>query len=63
MKEVIHVMTDEPEVTRIPEESNGIHFNFCKNPRCPNFGVPAIAEQQPRSSKVHEGGRDSYTIS
>jgi transposase-like protein len=25
---------------RIPPEWNGIQVNFCKNPTCPNFGVP-----------------------
>ena len=26
---------------RIPPESGGIQINFCKNPNCENFGVPA----------------------
>lgn len=26
--------------TRIPPEVNGIQYNFCKNPKCDNFGVP-----------------------
>ena len=56
-------MTEESEGLRIPGEIDGIQVNFCKNPRCPNFGVPASTEQQPRGSKVHEGGHDSYTIS
>lgn len=56
-------MTDESEETRIPEEINGIQVNFCKNPICPNFGVPASTEKQPRGHKVEEGGRDAYTIS
>lgn len=28
---------------RIPPESNGIQINFCKNPSCENFGIPAEA--------------------
>lgn len=30
------------ETTRIPVEHNGIQHNFCKNPKCINFGVPAL---------------------
>jgi len=48
---------------RIPEAADGIQVNFCKNVRCPNFGVPASTAQQPRGKKVAEGGRDSYTVS
>lgn len=25
---------------RIPSQENGIQYNFCKNPKCSNFGVP-----------------------
>lgn len=53
---------DEPTVTRIPEEVNGIQVNYCKNPRCPNFGVSASTNEQPRGPKANEGGRDFYTI-
>jgi len=28
--------------TRVPPEKNGLQVNFCKNPRCANFGVPAL---------------------
>lgn len=28
--------------TRIPPEVSGLQVNFCKNPRCENFGVPAL---------------------
>ena len=27
-------------IPRIPLEHNGIQYNFCKNPKCSNFGVP-----------------------
>jgi len=55
-------MTDESEYLRIPGEVDGIEVNSCKNVRCPNFGVPASTEQQPRGKKVAEGGRDSYIV-
>ena len=29
---------------RIPVEVNGIQYNFCKNPKCSQFGVPASQE-------------------
>lgn len=51
--------------TRIPEAVDGIQVNFCKNPRCKNFGKPASTHAQPRgryaSSFKHE--RDDYTLS
>jgi hypothetical protein len=56
-------MDSEEEYLRIPDEADGIQVNFCKNVKCPNFGVPASTEQQPRGSKVYEGGRDTYTVS
>ena len=51
------------EGVRIPQEYDGIQVNFCKNPNCPNFGVPASTKKQPQGSKAEEGGRDAYTIS
>lgn len=30
-----------PKKLRIPLEENGIQVNFCKNPSCTNFGIPA----------------------
>ncbi|WP_135607029.1 IS1 family transposase [Solemya velesiana gill symbiont] len=32
---------------RIPIEINGVQVNFCKNPRCSNFGIPARSSNQP----------------
>jgi len=32
---------------RIPVEVGAIQVNFCKNPQCQNFGVPASTEKQP----------------
>jgi len=31
---------------RIPLEHNGIQYNFCKNPKCDNFGIPASQEKK-----------------
>lgn len=31
---------------RVPPEVNGIQYNFCKNPKCSNFGSPAPAESK-----------------
>lgn len=47
---------------RIPLEVAGIQVNFCKNPNCPNFGVPASSEKQPRGPGAGERGRDSYRV-
>jgi hypothetical protein len=46
---------------RIPPEVDGIQVNFCKNPSCANYGVPA-------RSTVHRGDsgggkvQDGYTL-
>lgn len=37
------VATSKPKY-RIPLPSNGIQINFCKNPNCKNFGIPAELE-------------------
>jgi hypothetical protein len=42
---------------RIPESISGIQINFCKNPRCANFGIPA-----PESRGAVPGGIGSYTL-
>lgn len=46
---------------RIPLAAGGIQVNFCKNPRCANFGVPASAQKQPkgRGNKA----TDTYLLS
>lgn len=48
---------------RIPLPVEGIQVNFCKNPECPNFGVPASHSKQPRGPGAKDRGRDSYRIS
>ena len=35
---------------RVPPEVGGIQINFCKNPGCLNFGIPASATRPSRSS-------------
>jgi hypothetical protein len=48
---------------RIPKPEDGIQVNFCRNPRCDNFGVPASTEAQPRGRGAStRPGRDSYNI-
>lgn len=47
---------------RVPREVGGIQVNFCKNPQCQNFGVPASTERQPRGKGASERGRDTYTV-
>lgn len=46
---------------RIPPEVDGIQVNFCKNPACPNFGVPAIQVPQ-RGRHAGKRTRDTYAI-
>jgi transposase-like protein len=48
---------------RIPEAVGGIQVNFCKNPACTNFGVPASPEKQPRGPGARDRNRDAYTLS
>lgn len=33
-----------PETPRIPAAQGGIQYNACKNPKCPQFGMPAPEE-------------------
>lgn len=39
---------------RIPLEYKGIQYNFCKNPKCSNYGIPASQEKN--------YGNNAYTI-
>jgi len=47
---------------RVPIEAGSIQTNFCKNPECQNFGVPASTKKQPRCPGAKKRGRDTYTI-
>lgn len=42
---------------RIPREYNGIQINFCKNPECDNYGIPALV-----SGKFQRGLKDRYNL-
>jgi len=43
--------------SRIPEQAGGIQVNFCKNPQCKNFGVPAKQKTSKRASES-----DDYVV-
>jgi len=47
---------------RIPVEVGSIQVNFCKNPQCQNFGIPASTKRQPRGPGTAKSGRDTYTV-
>lgn len=46
---------------RVPPEVGGIQINFCKNPRCSNFGIPASATK-PSQSSPSSGQSGHYRI-
>lgn len=56
------VPTNSDTTPRIPLPVNGIQVNFCKNPTCANFGVPASAEKQSRGPVAKDRIRDNYTV-
>jgi DNA polymerase III epsilon subunit-like protein/transposase-like protein len=45
---------------RIPQPSDNIQINFCKNPICPNFGIPASIKNQPRGRNAKPHKQDGY---
>ena len=47
---------------RVPMEVGTIQVNFCKNPQCQNFGIPASTKRQPRGRGAVERGRDTYSV-
>jgi len=47
---------------RVPVEVGPIQVNFCKNPQCQNFGVPASTKRQPRGKAAAGFGRDTYRV-
>ena len=47
---------------RVPIEVGTIQVNFCKNPQCQNFGIPASTIRQPRGRGAAERGRDTYRV-
>jgi len=46
---------------RIPLNIDGIQVNFCKNPACENYGVPASSQKQHRGRNARLTG-DVYTV-
>lgn len=50
------------EGSRLPVKVNGIEVNFCKNPVCGNFGVPASQEKQPKGPLPKGRKRDTYLL-
>lgn len=53
---------EKPVRPRIPPAAGGIQVNFCKNPACGNFGVPATAEQKKKGRGAQSRNKDTYTI-
>ena len=52
-----------PAETRIPLAANRIQVNFCKNPKCTNFGVPASNESQPKGRITTSNKKiDTYIV-
>jgi hypothetical protein len=47
---------------RVPVEVGAIQVNFCKNPQCQNFGVPAGTKRQPQGRGAAERGREAYRV-
>ncbi|MRR57402.1 MAG: hypothetical protein EG824_04225 [Deltaproteobacteria bacterium] len=45
----------------LPGAAFGIDINFCKNPRCVNFAIPAN-EMRPKSRQTGRGNTQIYTI-
>jgi transposase-like protein len=47
---------------RVPDAVDGIQVNFCKNPTCSNYGVPASVKKQTRGPGARLRGRDRYKV-
>jgi transposase-like protein len=45
---------------RIPDAADSVQVNFCKNPACPNFGVPAISTPIARGRGIKT--KDNYIV-
>lgn len=46
-----------PDTPRVPHAAEGVDVNFCRNPKCSNFGVPI-----PPSAKKGRGSSNPYTV-
>lgn len=53
-------LPDQPEKIRIPPAAAGIQMNFCKNPGCKNFGIPA--SQEATRGSAARTKRNLYTV-
>lgn len=47
---------------RLPPPFEGVNVNFCKNPLCPNFGVPAEIEDRRGRPKKNTNERSAYFV-
>jgi len=47
---------------RVPIEVGTIQVNFCKNPQCKNFSIPASTVKQPKGPGAAKRGRDTYSV-
>jgi transposase-like protein len=54
------VSTNRSTKPRVPLEFGGVQVNFCKNPGCVNYGVPASTQEQPKGPGASARGRDRY---
>jgi transposase-like protein len=58
----VDILPDEDAPLRVPRAADGLQVNFCKNPVCKNYGVPA--KQGTRTGKGPSKDRDpNYAIS
>jgi len=55
--------TEGIELPRIPLPVGGVQVNFCKNPSCANFGIPAQTTKQRSGSGSSPVKRDTYNLS
>lgn len=48
--------------SRYPPEAAGIQVNYCKNPKCANFGVPPHPQKAYRRKSITPAGPGDYTV-
>ena len=46
-----------PSTPRVPHAAQGVDVNFCRNPKCKNFGVPI-----PQGVQRGPGASNPYTV-
>jgi hypothetical protein len=57
----LEVIFSPPEEPTVPPPIKGTDVNFCKNPRCANFGVTPNITKYGRRQKAIEAGKDGKT--